>query len=95
MILSQANSEDVSNNISNVKKKTGPEPNKKREKRKGKKKKKEKGKRKGKKKKKEKITVTVKLKLIKPPVFKSRETLFSARSFITKKRRTELEFFQL
>jgi negative regulator of genetic competence, sporulation and motility len=91
MALSQANNEDAFNNISNVKKETGLEPDKEREKKKRKRKKKKKEKKNGKKKKKGKITVIVKFKFIKSPVLKSRETLFSARSFIIKKRRTEFK----
>jgi hypothetical protein len=91
MALSQANSENIFNNIFNVKKETGPKPDKKREKRKKKRKKKrkEKGKEKGK----EKITVIIKFEPIKPPVFKSRETLFSARFFTIKKRKIKLKLF--
>jgi hypothetical protein len=91
MALSQANSENVFNNIFNVKKETSPEPDKEREKRK--KKEKKKGKRKGKRKKKrkKKTTVIIKFEFIELPVFKSRETLLNARSFIIKKRKTELE----
>jgi hypothetical protein len=92
MALSQTNSENAFNNIFNVKKEISPKPDKKKKKRKRKRKKKEKKKKKRKKKGKEKIIVIIKFKPTKPPVFKSRETLFNARFFIIKKRRTKFEF---